>query len=134
MIRKLFGFWPASATFEMVTGPLVLFVRVSVRGVENVPAWCGCLKRTGDGVKMIADGVPVPERLTVCGLPGALSFTCTTALAPPTAVGKNCTLIVHWSPGWSGDAPTQVSLIVNCAGFVPVSVGCEMARFRSRCS
>ena len=81
------------------------------------------------GTKTTADGVPVPERLTVCGLPGALSFTCTTAVAGPTDVGKNCTLIMHWSPGWSGDAPTQVSLIVNCAGFVPASVGCEMTRF-----
>ena len=80
-------------------------------------------------MKTTADGVPVPDTFTVCGGPGALSFTCTTALALPTDVGKNCTLIVHWSPGCSGDAAKQVSLSVNWAGFAPVSVACEKTRF-----
>ena len=33
------------------------------------------LERTGRRAKMIADDVPVPERLTVRGLPGALELT-----------------------------------------------------------
>ena len=72
VMRKLFGFWPASPTFEIVMGPFVLFVSVSVLGVENVPAWCGRLNRTGDGLKTTADGVPVPDTFTVCGGAGCV--------------------------------------------------------------
>ncbi len=59
----------------MVSGLLVLLVRLTVLGVENVPAWRDCLNSTGAGVNTTADGVPVPERFTVCGESGALSFT-----------------------------------------------------------
>ena len=38
VIRKLFGFWPPRWTREIVSGPLVRFVRVTVLGDENVPA------------------------------------------------------------------------------------------------
>jgi hypothetical protein len=45
-----------------------------------------------------AVSVPVPERLTVCGLPRALSVILTEALRLPLAEGVNVTLIVQEEP------------------------------------
>ena len=42
--------------------------------------------------------VPVPERLTVCGLPLALSVILTEAVRLPLAAGVNVTLIVQLLP------------------------------------
>ena len=42
--------------------------------------------------------MPVPERLTVCGLPLALSVMLTEAVRLPLAEGLNVTLIVQWAP------------------------------------
>ncbi len=41
-------------------------------------------------------------------------------------MGANVTVIVHWPFGGSGVAAWHVSLIENCAGFVPPSVGAAM--------
>ena len=41
---------------------------------------------------------PVPERLTVCGLPVALSVRVTAAVRVPAAVGLKVTLIVQLAP------------------------------------
>jgi hypothetical protein len=45
----------------------------------------------------IAAAVPVPERLTVCGLLLALSEILTEAVRLPLAEGVNVTLIVQWA-------------------------------------
>ena len=42
--------------------------------------------------------VPVPVRLTVCGLPVALSVRATAAVRVPLAVGLKVALIVHLAP------------------------------------
>src|SRR5437870_2713839 len=42
--------------------------------------------------------VPVPARLTVCGLPPPLSLTLSIAFLVPLAFGVNATLIVHLAP------------------------------------
>jgi hypothetical protein len=39
--------------------------------------------------------VPVPDRVIVCGLPGALSVIITAELRAPVVVGVKVTLIVH---------------------------------------
>jgi hypothetical protein len=49
-------------------------------------------------VRLTAGAVPVPERLTVCGLPAALSEMLTDAVRVPVAVGLNVTLIVQLPP------------------------------------
>ena len=43
----------------------------------------------GDSVK--AGPRPVPDRMTTCGLPDALSTTLTVAVLAPAVVGANCT-------------------------------------------
>jgi hypothetical protein len=50
------------------------------------------------GEMLTAGAVPVPVRLTVCGLPVALSVRVTAALRDPLAVGLKVTLIVQLAP------------------------------------
>jgi hypothetical protein len=47
------------------------------------------------GETLVVDAAPVPVRLTVCGLPAALSEILTVAVRVPAAVGVNVTLIVQ---------------------------------------
>ena len=73
------------------------------RAVVPVPAVC----------------VPVPERLTVCGLPLALSVMLSEAVRLPLAEGVNFTLIVQLAP-----AATELPHVLVCAkslALVPVS-------------
>ena len=63
--------------------------------------------------------VPVPDRLTACGLPLALSVMLTEAVRLPLAAGVNVTLIVQLLP-----AATELPHVLVCAkslALVPVS-------------
>ena len=52
---------------------------------------------------------PVPERLTLCGLPVALSVTVTAAVRVPAAAGLKVTLIVQLAPAATLDPQLLVS-------------------------
>ena len=54
--------------------------------------------------------MPVPERLTVCGLPTALSTTVSEAERLPLADGVKVMLIVHLAP-----AASEVLQVLVCA-------------------
>jgi len=63
--------------------------------------------------------VPVPERLTVCGLPLALSLMFSEAVRVPEAEGVKVTLIVQLAP-----AATELPHVLVCAkspALVPVT-------------
>src|SRR5204862_315823 len=51
---------------------------------------------------------PVPVRMTPCGLPVALSNTCSVALRAPFAVGVNVTFTVQVLPAPIGDVARHV--------------------------
>src|SRR5262249_54691583 len=68
------------------------FLRVIVVGALVVPALC-VPKFTLGGVRLAA--VPVPVRLTVCGLPGALSLNDSVPVRRPLVVGLNWTSTVQ---------------------------------------
>ena len=53
------------------------------------------------GERLTRAAVPVPERLTVCGLPLALSVMLSEAVRLPLAEGVNLTLIVQLAPAAS---------------------------------
>ena len=59
------------------------------------------LKFTLDGNRLAAGAFvpPVPVRLTVCGLPPALSLIETEPVRAPEAVGVKVTVTVQWAPG-----------------------------------
>ena len=51
------------------------------------------------GERLTSGAIPVPVRVTVCGLSGALSVNVTVAVRVPAALGLNVTLILHWADG-----------------------------------
>ena len=51
-----------------------------------------------EGDRLTAGAVPVPERLTVCGLPLTLSAILRAAVAGPLAEGVKVTLIAQLAP------------------------------------
>ena len=57
----------------------------------------------------VPDDAPVPVRLTVCGLPLALSVTLIVPVWVPVAVGVNVTLIVHLPPAATEEPHVLVS-------------------------
>ena len=63
------------------------------------------------GERLTAGAEPVPERLTVCGLPAALSEMLTEAVRVPVAPGVKVTLIVH-VPLAAGTVPVPERLTV----------------------
>jgi len=60
---------------------------------------------------------PVPERVTVCGLPPALSATFTAAVNDPMAAGVKVTLILHAAPAATLDP--QLLVCEKSLGFAP---------------
>src|SRR5207245_10959174 len=62
--------------------------------------------------------VPIPLRVTFCGLPAALSVTLSAALRVPLAVGLKVTLIVQLAPA-ANELP-QVWVWAKSLALVPV--------------
>ena len=81
----------------MVKVALPLLVRVTVCAVLVVPTgWFPKARLVEE--RLTTAAVPVPERLTVCGLPLALSVMLTEAVRLPLAEGVKVTLIVQLAP------------------------------------
>ena len=53
--------------------------------------------------RLTAGAMPVPERLTVCGLPAALSANTIEAVRVPAELGLKVTVSLHWSEGASAE-------------------------------
>jgi len=88
---------PAIPTLVMVNVALPPFVRVTLCAVLVVfTVWFP--KGRAVEERLTAGAVPVPERLTACGLPLALSVMLTEAARLPLAEGVNVTLIVQFPP------------------------------------
>ena len=81
----------------MLKAALPVLLSVTVWAVLVVPTdWLPKARLVGErGSK---GAVPVPERLTVCGLPLALSVMLTEAVKLPLAAGVNVTLMVQLLP------------------------------------
>jgi hypothetical protein len=76
-----------------------LFVSFTVSAVLEVPTlWFPKLKLVGAKVVPGAAATPLPERLTVCGLPDALSAIEIVPVRVPATVGVNVTVITHDAP------------------------------------
>jgi hypothetical protein len=67
--------------------------------------------------------LPVPTKLTVCGLPPPSSLTLSVAVRRPEAVGAKITLMVQLCPGLR--LAVQVVVRVKSEGSVPVMVMAE---------
>jgi hypothetical protein len=76
-----------------------VFVSVTVCAALVVPTfWLAKVSETGERLAVVVDGVAVPVRPTVCGLPGALSLTLKLPVRVPDAVGVNVTLMAQFPP------------------------------------
>ena len=90
---------PLAVILASVSAPLPVFVRVT--GCAELVVPTGRLpnaRLAGERLTTGAVLVPVPERLTVWGLPLALSATLSAAVRAPLAEGVNVTLIVQLAP------------------------------------
>ena len=105
--------------------PVLLKVTVCAVLVTSTD-WLPKARLVGERLTRAAVPVPVPERLTVCGLPLALSVMLSEAVRLPLAEGVNLTLIVQLAPAATLDP--QFLLCAKSLGFVPVSARLEMLK------
>ena len=78
----------------MERGPVPLLVSVTFCGALLVPTFCP-RKVKLEGERLAPGVVPVPLRLTECGLPAPLSFTVTEPLRDPVVEGVKVTLMLQ---------------------------------------
>jgi len=110
---------------DMLSKALPVFESVTVCGgvVKFMFSWPN-VRLVGERLMVVAGATPVPVKLTVCGLPLALSVMVSDALRDPAAVGVNVALIVQLAP-----APTLLPQLFVCAkspGFAPPIAMLEM--------
>src|SRR5882724_1748960 len=90
-------------------GPVPPLVRVTVFAVLVVPMfWAAKLRLVGE--RLAVGAVPVPLRLTACGLPAALSAMLNAPVRKPVAVGVKVTWMVQPTP--TAKIPGQ---LLDCA-------------------
>ena len=90
---------PVTAKLVMLKAALPGLVRVRVCAALVVPRdWLAKARLAGERLTTGAVLVPVPERLTVWGLPLALSAMLSAAVRAPLAEGVNVTLIMQLAP------------------------------------
>jgi hypothetical protein len=78
----------------MLKAAFPVLLRVALCAALVVPTfWLLNVKLVGE--RLVPAAAPVPVRLTVCGLPAALSEMLTVAVRVPVAVGLKVTLIVQ---------------------------------------
>ena len=82
---------------EMVNGAPPLFVSVIVCAALVVPTgWLANVRLAGD--RLTAEAVPMPVKLTACGLPIASSLIVIAPRRMSVVVGLNVTLIAQPAP------------------------------------
>lgn len=99
--------------------PPVLFSVIVDAALVVPTAWVA--NTTDAGLRLAAGGVvAVPDRLTACGLPAALSVTVMAADRAPAAVGVKVTLIVH--DAFTARLLPHVVVRAKSPALVPVTV------------
>jgi hypothetical protein len=84
---------------------------------------------TDGGERLVMAGtgsVPIPERFTDCGLPGASSDTVTEAVRFPSPEGENTALALQFAPG-AIEAP-HVLLTMNSDALAPPTMTLVMVK------
>lgn len=112
------GLVPENAMLLMDRAAFPVLFSVTVWDVLVVPRFW-LVKVRLVGVTPATGALPVPVRLTNCGLPAALSAMLTEAVRVPIAAGVNVTLIVH-VPFTATELP-HVLVTVKSLGSVPVA-------------
>jgi hypothetical protein len=122
-------FVPANAMLLIVSAEFPVLVSVTALAALVVfTIWFPNASDVGDRLTVGA-AVPVPDKLTVWGLPAALSTIVTVPVRVPATVGENVTLIVQLPPGATlapqvllcAKSPDAAWLVID-SGPVPVLV------------
>jgi hypothetical protein len=109
----------------MLKARLPLFVRVTGCAAVEVPSdWLPKVRVVAES--STPEAAPVPVRLTVWGLPAALSVNTTEAVRVPVEVGVKVTLSVHWADGASEEP--QVLVEAKSPPLGPVTWMLEMLK------
>jgi hypothetical protein len=117
---KSAGSAPVTAILVMLKAVLPVLSRVTVWDALAISTDSSPnAKLDGDTLAVVPVPVPVPERLTLCGLPVALSVRVTAAVRVPLAAGVKVTLIVQLPPAATLDP--HVLVWAKSLRFVPVS-------------
>ena len=91
---------PVSAKLVMLRAAVPVLLRVTVcAALVVLTNWLPKERLAGE--RLATGAVPVPERLTDCGLPLALSVMLTEAVSLPVADGVKVTVIVQLAPAAS---------------------------------
>jgi hypothetical protein len=115
-----------TVTPEMVSGVLPRFLRVTALGALLL--FTSCAPKLSVVAESFA-AIPVPLRLTLCGLLAALSLIESVAVRLPEAEGVKATLTPQEPLGITV-APVQVSVLLpKSLAFVPVSPTLAIVRF-----
>ena len=112
------AFVPVTAMLLIVNGAVPVLLSVTAEAVLVVPI-CWFPNVTDAGLRLTTGLVPLPDRLTPCGLPAALSVMLMAAERAPVAAGVNATLIVHDAPA-ARLLPHVVEVSAKSPAFVPV--------------
>jgi hypothetical protein len=119
------GLAPVSAMPERLKAALPPLVRVAVTiPLLVLTDWLPNERLAGE--RLTAAAVPVPERLTVWGLPAELSATLSNAVRLPLAAGVKVMLNVQVDP--AGSELPQLLVWAKSPGLAPVIVTLEMLR------
>jgi hypothetical protein len=126
VIVKSPAFAPVRARLEMLTAVLPVEVTVTVCPVLVEPTLVvGNVSDEGDKLRERFE-LPVPVRVTDCGLPSASLVTTRAPFLIPEAVGAKATVAVHADPALS-EAGQLFPVIVKSPGFEPPSAIEEIA-------
>jgi hypothetical protein len=118
---------PAKAMLVMLKAALPVLFRVTVCGELTVSTDSFPNARLeGESLAVAPVLVPVPERLTVWGLPVAVSVKVTAAVRVPVTAGVKVTLLVQLPPAATLDP--QLLLWAKSLGFVPESAMLEILK------
>ena len=98
-------------------GPLPVLVSVTVNDWDPRPSTAENVRLEGDREATGMPAVPMPAKLTVWGLPAALSVSCNVAVRVPLAPGVKVTLTVQLASG--STEPEQLSVSTKSPGLLP---------------
>jgi hypothetical protein len=109
----------------MLKAAFPVLLRITLSATLVVPTfWLPNVRLVTERLAVAA--VPVPVKLTVCGLPAALSKMLTVAVRVPAAVGVNVMLIVQLPPA-ATELP-QVVVSGKSPGLSPVTIKLVMPK------
>ena len=107
--EKSDGTVPVTAMFVMLSAAAPVFFTVTGCALGVFSGTFANARLVGFSVTAgNAPALPVPVRVTECGLPVALSVTVTLAVRVPTAMGENVTAILQLKPAARGEVQLLV--------------------------